>query len=213
MIYGIVNLIPGWFADIKWNNPLWVAHFLKVYVLGSQRAYFPTTWSLRYRSATIALLPTEASFLETSDSFLPGSLELLAQIYGCHEKPLSGKGWPTSPRKGEQMPGCQVPVWDWRAHSLPQNMQGIVEKSDLAQWPYPRFDCWCSTALRENIHASFHTRTSIPWPWNTRSHLHLAVSQLLPLSSTQSSASLHGPAERAPLPWGRPGWRRGSLTH
>ena len=76
---------------------------------------------------------------------------------------------------------------------------------------YPRFESWCSAALRESTNASFQTTTSVSWPWNTRSHPLLAISQLLPLGGTQSSASLCGPAEGASFPRGRPGWGKNLL--
>lgn len=75
----------------------------------------------------MALLPTEASFLEPTDPFLPEALGLLARICGFHKILLSSQGWPASPMKAGQMPrmpGQWASMYEGRVYFVPQSSWG-----------------------------------------------------------------------------------------
>lgn len=68
-----------------------------------------------------------------------------------------------------RMLGRDVPVREGRVHSLPWS-RGESGVARLCSATHPRFHSWCSAALREGTNSSLQTGTSVPWPWNIKSH-------------------------------------------
>lgn len=69
---------------------------------GSQRASFPAGRCPSTHSSA------SHRDLDSTDSLSPGTVGLLARICGCHKILLSSQGWPTSPKKPGQVPGCRA---------------------------------------------------------------------------------------------------------